>query len=215
MASAYRHVIFDIDGTMIDTERTGVLSFLQTLKELTGREMSYDEAYSYYGIPSAKVGEVIGYSDSLHFQDVWETHFMELRHLITPFPGIPELIQDLHAAGVSMSLVTSRSRKELEADAHLAPMLPLFTCAVCAEDAERPKPFPDPVYAVLRKVSEELGVVIDAGDCLFLGDTKHDYGCASAAGCDFALVDWRGRGMQGLAPEHYITDIRSIYGILL
>ena len=50
MARNYDNIIFDIDGTLIDTEKTGVLSLIQTVRELLGREMPYDEAYSYFGI---------------------------------------------------------------------------------------------------------------------------------------------------------------------
>ena len=38
----YTDFVFDIDGTLLDTERTGVLSLMQTIRELTGREVSYD-----------------------------------------------------------------------------------------------------------------------------------------------------------------------------
>ena len=55
MARNYDNIIFDIDGTLIDTEKTGALSLIQTVRELLGREMPYDEAYSYFGIPSGKV----------------------------------------------------------------------------------------------------------------------------------------------------------------
>ena len=42
----FKLVIFDIDGTLIDSEKTGVLSLMQTIRELTGREVPYDEATS-------------------------------------------------------------------------------------------------------------------------------------------------------------------------
>ena len=56
----YRHFVFDIDGTLIDTERTGVLSLIKTVRELLGVEMPYEEAYGYFGIPSAKVAPLLG-----------------------------------------------------------------------------------------------------------------------------------------------------------
>ena len=50
----YRHFVFDIDGTLIDTERTGVLSLVKTVRELLGVEMPYEEAYGYFGIPARR-----------------------------------------------------------------------------------------------------------------------------------------------------------------
>ena len=49
----YRLAVFDIDGTLIDTERTGVESLMKTIRELTGKEVPYGEAYKAFGIPSS------------------------------------------------------------------------------------------------------------------------------------------------------------------
>ncbi len=51
----YKLAVFDIDGTLIDTERTGVESLMVTLKELLGMDVPYDDAYKVFGIPSIKV----------------------------------------------------------------------------------------------------------------------------------------------------------------
>ena len=56
----YRLAVFDIDGTLIDTERTGVESLVQTVRELLGRETPYEEAYKAFGIPSNKVAGLYG-----------------------------------------------------------------------------------------------------------------------------------------------------------
>ena len=55
MRRSYEDFVFDIDGTLLDTERTGVLSLMQTIRELTGEEAGYEEAYRFFGVPSAKV----------------------------------------------------------------------------------------------------------------------------------------------------------------
>ena len=95
-------IIFDIDGTLIDTERTGVLSLIQTVKELMGKEMPYDEAYKYFGIPSGKVAPMMGYPDAKLFERRWEEHFIGLMHLMKAFPGVEEMMERLAQAGCRM-----------------------------------------------------------------------------------------------------------------
>ena len=143
----YSDFVFDIDGTLLDTERTGVLSLMQTIKELTGEEVSYEEAYRFFGVPSSKAASTLGYADEERFAEVWEEHFQELMYLVKPFPGIMDVLHDMHSSGARMGIVTSRSRFELEYDKKLAPLLPMFDTVVCSGDTARHKPFPDPMLA--------------------------------------------------------------------
>jgi len=212
----YTQIIYDIDGTLVDTETTGVRSLMQTVKELMDREMTYDEAYPYFGIPSAKVGPMLGHPDNVQFLEVWEEHFTELRHLIQPFPGVIELMEEVHRSGVSTGVVTSRSHKEMELDPLLNSFLPFLDHVVCAEDSPRPKPFPDPMFKYMELEYAATGHQVSPRDCIFIGDTEHDWRSAHDAGIDFALADWRGKGMQGIPAEHVFTDadgLRKILGL--
>ena len=56
----YKLAVFDIDGTLIDTERTGVESLVMTIRELLGKDIPYEEAYKAFGIPSSKVADLYG-----------------------------------------------------------------------------------------------------------------------------------------------------------
>ncbi|MBR5101311.1 MAG: HAD family hydrolase [Bacteroidales bacterium] len=208
MIRRYEDFVFDIDGTLLDTERTGVLSLMQTIRELTGIEMAYEEAYQYFGIPSSHTSAKLGYGDAARFAEVWEEHFQELMDLVQPFPGVEAVLQDLRATGARLGVVTSRSRAEIAYDPHLAKLLPFFDVVVSSEDSPRHKPFPDPMLTYLEKAGARKETT------LYLGDTLHDWRCGHDAGCDFALADWKGRGMQGIPAEYCFADAASLRAIL-
>ena len=204
----YTDIVFDIDGTLLDTERTGVLSLMQTVRELTGREMTYDEAYGFFGTPSARASASLGLRDAARFAEVWEEHFQELMYLVKPFPGVEDILAALRAAGLRTGIVTSRSRFEFSYDPTLKLWAPYFDRVVCSEDSERHKPFPDPMLAYMKA----MGAVPET--TLYVGDTVHDWQCGHDAGCDFALADWKERGGQGIGAEYRFTDAQGLRRIL-
>ena len=217
----YRLAVFDIDGTLIDTERTGVESLVQTVRELLGREIPYEEAYKAFGIPSIKVAGLYGYEDAEGFGERWEENFIALSHHITPFPGVLEALRRIKESGIETGVVTSRSHFEFEYDDYLRKMLPYLDHIVCAEDTPRHKPHPEPMLKCIEMASEALrakdgqATAITPAEVLFLGDTDHDYACARDAGCDFALADWKGRGWQDIPARYKFCDATEMENILI
>lgn len=204
----YLHHIFDIDGTMLDTEQTGVQSLQIAAKELFGADLDYPAAYKAFGMPSSEVAAAYGFSDAERFAEVWEIHFQELMGLVKPFPGVEETLRGIKAAGGHLGIVTSRSSFEFSYDPYLKAWRDLFDVVICAEDAPRHKPFPDPALAYMDRAGAR------PEECIYLGDTMMDFECATSAGCTFALADWRSRGLQGIPAQQRFSSCDELKTIL-
>ena len=181
----YKLAVFDIDGTLIDTEKTGVESLVVTIKELLGTDIPYEEAYKYFGIPSNKVAGLLGYEDSKLFGERWEENFIALSHYIRPFPGVLEALKRIKATGIATGVVTSRNKMEFGYDDHLRSL-----------------------------ASKALGTAISPSEVIFFGDTGHDYACARDAGCDFALADWKGRDAGEILFRYKFSSAEEMESIL-
>lgn len=195
----YTHIVFDIDGTLINTQQTGMVSLQQTVQELLGREMTLEQLYPYFGMPSWKAVEVLNFPDTEKASVRWEELFQEMMYLTHPFDGVEEMLEDVHQKGIVMGIITSRSHMELGADPYMAKWMPLFTCVVCGEDTPLHKPNPDPMLHFLDKTGAK------ASQTLFIGDTGYDQQCAHSAGAHFALACW-GAQDKKLPAEIYLES---------
>ncbi len=198
----YTHVVFDIDGTLLNTQQTGMVSLQKTVKELLGVDMSLDSLYPYFGIPSHKAVEMLHFPDVRKAGERWEELFQELMFLTRPFEGVEELLENLHQKGTCMGIITSRSRLELETDAYMSPWMPYFTCTVCAEDCPRHKPAPDPMLLFLDRTGAR------PDHTLYIGDTLYDQQCAHSAGTHFALACWGAKNRDIPAECYLDTPLR-------
>lgn len=210
----YKLAVFDIDGTLIDTEKTGVESLVVTIKELLGTDIPYEEAYKYFGIPSNKVAGLLGYEDSKLFGERWEENFIALSHYIRPFPGVLEALKRIKATGIATGVVTSRNKMEFDYDDHLRTMVPYLDHKVCSEDTVHHKPHPEPLLHCISLASKALGTAISPNEVIFFGDTGHDYACARDAGCDFALADWKGRDAGEILFRYKFSSAEEMESIL-
>ena len=195
--SGYRHIIFDIDGTLVDTYQTGLGSLQVTIKEFLNEEVTLKSLEKYFGIPSFQAAEMIYPQDPKLFLDVWEEHYGAMRHYSHFFDGAVELLEKLKADGKKLGIVTSRALYELQHDPIMAPVMHFFDVVITSADSDKHKPNPDPTFAYLAKAG------VTAEECLYVGDTQFDSECARGAGVDFALVAWNGTDVADGVPAKY------------
>lgn len=201
----YKKIVFDVDGTLIDTEYAVLHSLQDTILHFTGSTPELDSLTFALGITGRDALmrlQISNIEDALAY---WEQALKAYHRTVQVFGGIALLLRDLTNAGIHLGIVTSKTREEYETDFACFDIAKFFTTVICADDTENHKPNPEP----LLKYMEKAGC--DKEDVLYIGDSIYDKQCAECAGCAFALALWGAKkGMDGVRAYATPDDVRSI-----
>ncbi|MBR0208641.1 MAG: HAD family hydrolase [Oscillospiraceae bacterium] len=187
----YKAILFDMDGTVLDTLRDLNAAVCRALEEFGYPPQSLDETRRRVGNGSRRLLElsVPAGTDARELERMlaWYLPYYNAHANDTtaPYPGIPELLAALKAEGLPLAVVSNkpdRTVKELS-EIHFPGLLDI---AVGENEAAgvRRKPWPDTLLAA----AAALGV--EAGECLYAGDSEVDVLTAARAGMDCASVLW-------------------------
>jgi len=190
----YRLVVFDWDGTLIDSAGTIVLCIQEAARDL-GLEVPDRERASHV------IG--LGLHDSLRqavpslsaerypeFAAQYRKHFLARQDSMLLFPGILELLARL-ARDRTLAIATGKSRRGLDRALAHDNLGRFFSGSRCADETN-PKPHP----AMLLELMERFSM--DSTETLMIGDTSHDLEMARAAGVDALAVTYGAHPEQGL-----------------
>ncbi|SEG58596.1 HAD family hydrolase [Paenibacillus sp. UNC499MF] len=177
-------LIFDIDGTLIDTEQAVLGSLQKLLKKNYDREISRQDLAFVLGIPGTVSLRQLGIDDLEYANKCWNDFMREYQHTIHVYEGIQPLLAELRERSVLTGVVTSKTKQEFLDDFVPFGLVHDLPYVVCADDTKRHKPNPEP----LLKFLEISGA--KAEDSIYIGDTVYDYECARDAGVDFGLALW-------------------------
>ncbi|MFF4899084.1 HAD-IA family hydrolase [Streptomyces sp. NPDC001068] len=190
-------VLFDMDGTLVDTERL----WWEAVERVAGRTLGESDEPEVLGRPVEYTAHWLagrtGRSGADLAAELHREFTDRVRTGIVPRPGALDLLDALAAAGVPTALVTASPRAvaDLVLDALGAGR---FAASVTADDTGRTKPAPDPYLAACRA----LGV--DAAACVAVEDTETGVASAEAAGC--AVLAVPSLAPIGEAPGRTVRD---------
>jgi phosphoglycolate phosphatase len=122
------------------------------------------------------------------------------------FPGVRELLQDLHGAGYRLAVATGKSRRGLDHALESTALRRYFAASRCADETN-PKPHP----AMLLELMEQLAAA--PGQALMIGDTSHDLEMARSAGVDAVAVSYGahpGEALRALSPRACVASIAEL-----
>lgn len=179
----FDHVVFDVDGTLADTEESVLSSLAQIVQEETGKTLPRNELEFALGIPGKDALEKLGiYSQAT--LDRWCHVAASLKNTISVFPGLLEVIAKLADSGCNLGIVSSRARDEYAEEIAPLGFDTYFEHIILVEDTTEHKPAPAPMLEYLRRTGANPNNVI------YVGDTVYDEQCATSAGVNFARAAW-------------------------
>ena len=170
--------IFDVDGTLVDTNYQHALAWFRALRryDITRPMWRIHRGIGMGGdlfVPAVAGREVEeAHGDDL--RDAWAEEFDELIGEIQPFEGAHELLADVKERGFRLVLASSGKREHVEAFLDLIDGRSLADAWTTSDDVQRSKPEPDIVSAALAKVEGASGIMV--------GDSVYDAQAAAKLG---------------------------------
>ncbi len=187
MNQQIKGVLFDLDGTLIDSHDLILASFRYAIGEVLGKDFS-DEVYM------AKVGQPLA-TQMWDFTDDEDVHTELLRvyrehnarvhdSMVSVFPHVSDVLSELRAHQVSLGVVTSKIEKIARCGLRACGIEDFFAFVVSPSNFPEHKPAPGPVL----HGAELLGLA--PSECLYVGDSPYDLQSGKGAGSLTAAALW-------------------------
>ncbi len=172
-------VLFDIDGTLVDSNYLHVEAWAHAFADV-GADVSSWRIHRAIGLDSAKLLDTLlgAKADELgdRAKELHSRYYKQLADRLRPLDGARDLLQKLHGRGIRVVLATSAPEDELEILTGTLDVDDAIDATTNADDVETAKPDPSIVEIALKKAG------VDAGDAIFVGDSVWDCIAASRAG---------------------------------
>ena len=179
-------VLFDFDGTIMDTNEVIINSWQHTFRNLTGKEADVNMLLGTFGEPLEisidKMLPEFSRDDAMRIYR--EYQYCNFKGLISLFPGVVEVLRELKEKDIRTAIVTSRLRRTTMEGIEKFDLHDFFDTVVTMEDTKKHKPDAEPAFEALRRLD------IEAERAIMVGDSKFDIMCARNAGVKSVLVDW-------------------------
>lgn len=206
-------VLFDLDGTIVNTNELIISSFMHALKENNLPPLTREQIIPHMGTTLQQQMSV--------FSGLVDTSVLELSYraynnahhdeLIGSFPHVNETMDELVRRGMKLGIVTTKIRPTTLKALELFDLLKYMETIVTVTDVVHPKPHAEPVLTAIRSLN------VDPLKTLMVGDSVVDIQSAQAAGVRVAAVAWSLKGEETLRkydPDYIIHDMTDLLTIV-
>jgi pyrophosphatase PpaX len=206
-------VLFDLDGTVIDSGAIILASMRHAAKEVLGVEPRDEELMAAVGGPGLEAQMHALAPDRVEeLVTVYRAHNEPLHEGLVCCPGIDDVLVRLKDEGRRLGIVTAKRRKTVELAFAQVPIAHLFETVVGGDETERHKPDPQPLLLALERMDAK------PADSAYVGDAPFDVQAAKAAGIFSVAVAWGGiharERLEQERPDAIVDTAEELLGVL-
>jgi pyrophosphatase PpaX len=212
MKSNITTILFDLDGTLIDTNELIISTYLHTLEKYFPGKYSREDVLPFLG---PTLHEVFGNMDPDRVEEmVLEYRTYNLANhdaLVKEFVGVMETIETLKKKGYKLAIVTTKREDVAFKGLRLMKLDPFFDIMIAYDHVKKVKPDPEPIFLALEKLGSK------PEEALMVGDNFHDVLAGKNAGTKTAGVAWTIKGRDYLAkyePDYMLENMKDLLTIL-
>jgi pyrophosphatase PpaX len=205
-------ILFDLDGTLVDTNELIISSFLHTLGKYYPDKYKREDVLPFMG-PS--LYETFGGIDPERAEEMireYRTYNHENHDLLVKeFKGVNETVKKLKDNGFKIAIVSTKILDTVVKGLKLTKLDPYFDVIVALDHVEKPKPDPEAIYVALKQLDSTPEKAI------MVGDNYHDVLAGKNAGTKTAAVAWSLKGRDFLAqyePDFMLDEMSDLLKIV-
>ncbi|TJY39538.1 pyrophosphatase PpaX [Cohnella pontilimi] len=215
MTKLVKAVLFDLDGTIVDTNELIIQSFLHALQGTVSDDFGREHIIPSMGLTLTDQLKLFsGLEDVTELTRAYrEYNYLKHDEMVALFPGVAEVLPILRRHGIRLGVVTTKMRPTTERALKLFGLFEHLGTIVTLDDVQHPKPHPEPV----QKAMEALGA--EPEHTIMVGDSTVDIESAANAGALPVGVAWSLKGEAVLREAgaahilHKMEDLLTLCGI--
>jgi pyrophosphatase PpaX len=187
-------LIFDMDGTLLDSETVSGYAVNYGYRKILGREITPEERKQLLGRPVKKILSQWYPEKGGEIYDTGRRYYESNFSSIAPYRGITDVLAKLRKQ-CRLAVVTSSHRSDAEKLLSMTGLKRYFEFYIGQEDSDHQKPDPEPVILATVKLG------IESREAMFIGDQPYDILAAQAAGVISVAAVW-GSGDEGVLKKY-------------
>ncbi len=209
----FETVLFDLDGTVVDSGGIILASMRHATQEVLGRDYSDEELMQAVGGPGLEAQMSALAPDHVEqLVDVYRAHNEPLHDELEACAGMEDVLVRLRDEGRRLGVVTAKRRSTVDLAFAQVPLGHLFEAIVGGDETERHKPDPEPLLLGAERLGAEPAATA------YVGDSPFDVRAAKAAGMFAVAVTW-GRihdreRLEAEQPDAIVENAEDLLGLL-